>query len=114
MNALPIRRLQFFTIRTRNLAAARRFYVDLLGLDVVSEEPGEYVQVSIAGVPVCVDATADDTARQPNQIGIEVDNLERTIEALRTCGLTVATGSARGERWASVKDPDGHEILFIA
>jgi catechol 2,3-dioxygenase-like lactoylglutathione lyase family enzyme len=114
MNPLSLRRLQFFTIRTRNLPAARRFYVDLLGLDVVSEKPGEYVQVSIAGVPLCVDVTSDDSPQQPNQIGIEVDSLERTMEALRTRGITVATGSARSEHWASVKDPDGHEILFIA
>jgi catechol 2,3-dioxygenase-like lactoylglutathione lyase family enzyme len=114
MNSLPIRRLQFFTIRTRNLAAARRFYVESLGFEVVSEKPGEYVQVVIAGVPVCVDATAEDSPQQPNQIGVEVDDLERTIELLRARGLSVSTGSAASERWASVKDPDGHEILFIA
>jgi len=114
VQAIPTVRLQFFTIRTHNLTAARHFYVDLLGFDVVSEKPGEYIQVAIAGVPVCVDVAPESTPQQPNQIGIEVADLQQTLQYLYERGLSVATGSAANERWASVKDPDGHEILFIA
>jgi catechol 2,3-dioxygenase-like lactoylglutathione lyase family enzyme len=114
MNSLPIAGLQFFTIRTANLSAARRFYVELLGFNVLSEKQGEYVQVAIAGVPLCVDAGAESGVGQPNQIGIEVRDLQSTIGFLQERGLPVATGSADSEDWASVKDPDGHEILFIA
>src|SRR5215471_8064282 len=83
MNTLSSRRPQFFTIRTRNLPTARRFYVDPIGLDVVSEKPGAYVQVSISGVPA--DVTSDDSA------STEPDRVERAIETLHTCGTTVAT-----------------------
>jgi catechol 2,3-dioxygenase-like lactoylglutathione lyase family enzyme len=113
MNSLPTVRLQFFTIRTHDLPAARRFYVDLLGFDVISEKADEFVQVAIAGVPACVDAETAGGPQQPNQIGIEVDDLQQTIQTLRERGLSVATGSVGSEHWASVKDPDGHEILFI-
>ena len=112
--SLPIVRLQFFSIRTHDLAAARRFYVEQLGFDIISEKAGEYVQVAIAGVPVCVDAEAASGPQQPNQIGIEVSDLQQAIRYLQERGLSVATGSAGPEHWASVKDPDGHEILFIA
>ncbi len=114
MNAIPIVRLQFFTIRTRNLPAARRFYVEQLGFDIISEKSGEYVQVAIAGVPVCVDAEVAEGPKQPNQIGVEVSDLQQTVRYLQERGLAVATGSAASENWASVKDPDEHEILFIA
>lgn len=114
MNSLPIVRLQFFTIRTRSLPAARRFYVEQLGFDVISEKEGEYVQVAIAGIPVCVDAEAAGAPQQPNQIGIEVSDLQHAIRYLQERGLSVATSAAGSEHWASVKDPDGHEILFIA
>ena len=114
MNSLPIVRLQFFTIRTRNLPAARRFYVEQLGLDVIAEKEGEYVQVAVAGVPVCVDAEAAGALQQPNQIGIEVSDLQQAIRYLEERGLPVKVGAAGSEHWASVKDPDGHEIVFIA
>lgn len=114
MTSLPIVRLQFFTIRTHDLPAARRFYVEQLGFDVISEKAGEYVQVAIAGVPVCVDAEAASGPQQPNQIGIEVSDLQEAIRFLQAHGLSVVTGSAAFEHWASVRDPDGHEILFIA
>lgn len=114
MNSLPIVRLQFFTIRTHDLAAARRFYVEQLGFDIISEKTGEYVQVAIAGVPVCVDAEAVDNPQQANQIGIEVSDLQQTIRYLQGRGLALMMGSAGSEHWASLKDPDGHELLFIA
>jgi catechol 2,3-dioxygenase-like lactoylglutathione lyase family enzyme len=113
VTSLPIVRLQFFTIRTHDLLAARRFYVDRLGFDIISEKAGEYVQVAIAGVPVCVDAEVGRGPQQPNQIGLEVSDLQQTIRYLQKRGLSVATGETGTERWASVKDPDGHEILFI-
>jgi catechol 2,3-dioxygenase-like lactoylglutathione lyase family enzyme len=114
MNSLPILRLQFFTIRTRDLSAARKFYVEQLGFDILSEKEDEFVQVAIAGVPVCVDAESPGSPQQPNQIGIEVSDLPQAIRYLQERGLTVTTGAAGSEHWASVKDPDGHEILFIA
>jgi catechol 2,3-dioxygenase-like lactoylglutathione lyase family enzyme len=116
MSGLPIRRLQFFTIRTKNLETARQFYVDRLGFPVMSEQAGEYFQVAIAGVPVCVDVSKDNQPAQPNQIGIEVTDLATTTATLRQKGFVVSEGSpvASTERWAAIHDPDGHELIFIA
>lgn len=114
VTSLPILRFQFFTIHTHDLPAARRFYVERLGFEIISEKAGEYVQVAIAGVPVCVDADAGGGLQQPNQIGIEVSDLQQSILFLRERGLSVETGAAGTEHWASVEDPDGHELLFIA
>ena len=114
MSSLPIRRLQFFTIHTKNLETARQFYVDRLGFPIMSEQAGEYFQV--AGVPVCVDLSKNNEPAQPNQIGIEVTDVDTITATLRNQGLVVSEGSraASTERWVAIHDPDGHELIFIA
>jgi len=116
MPGVAVERFQFFTIRTKDLQAAYRFYVELLGFPVIREEPGNFFQVSIAGVPVCVDLHPDQHGWQPNQIGVEVRDLATTLKFLQGKGCQVSEGSRpdSGERWAAIKDPDGHEIIFLA
>lgn len=110
---LPIRRLDFFTIRTGNLERARRFYVETMHFPVLDEHKGEYFRIALAGVPVCVDFDAGFTAQQPNQIGVVVSDLGFTREALRGRGLKFTEGRRANETWVAIKDPDGHEIIFI-
>ena len=116
MPGVAIERFQFFTIRTSDLQTAYRFYVELLGFPVIREEPGNFFQVSIAGVPVCVDLHPDQHGWQPNQIGVEVSDLAATVKFLQGKGCQASEGSRpnSGERWAAIKDPDGHEIIFLA
>src|SRR5437870_8736898 len=80
MPGVAIERFQFFTIRTSDLQTAYRFYVELLGFPVIREEPGNFFQVSIAGVPVCVDLHPDQRGWQPNQIGVGVSDLATTLK----------------------------------
>jgi catechol 2,3-dioxygenase-like lactoylglutathione lyase family enzyme len=116
MSSLPIRRVQFFTIRTKNLETARRFYVDDLGFPIMNEKTGEYFQVAIAGLPLCVDLSADNAPAQANHIGIEVTDLDITMAVLREKGFVIREGARvdGAERWAAIDDPDGHELIFIA
>ena len=110
---LPIRRVEFFTLRTANLERARRFYVESLQLPVLDEKKGDYFRISVAGVPVCVDFDAAFEGRQSNQIGVAVSHLGVTREALRGRGIRFTEGRRDKEAWLSVKDPDGHEIIFM-
>ena len=110
---LPIRRLDFFTIRTANLERARRFYVDTLQFPVLDENKGEYFRIAVAGVPVCVDYDANVAGQQGNQIGVVVSHLGFTREALRGRGIQFTEGQRAEETWVAIKDPDGHEIIFI-
>jgi catechol 2,3-dioxygenase-like lactoylglutathione lyase family enzyme len=115
MAAVGLRRFRFFTLWTKDLAAARKFYSELLGFPVVEEKAGEFFQVEIGGVPVCVDLHARYSGTQSNQIGVEVEDLAATVEFLRGQGLEIECGERPGaERWAIARDPDGHEIIFIA
>ena len=110
---LPIRGLDFFTIRTANLERARRFYVDTLQFPVRDEKKGEYFRMEIAGVLVCVDYDAGFAGQQANQIGVTVSHLGVTREGLRTRGIKFTEGQRTDETWVAIKDPDGHEIIFI-
>ena len=110
---LPIRRLDFFTIRTANLERARRFYVDTLQFPVRDEKKGEYFRMEIAGVPVCVDYDAGFAGQQANQIGVTVSHLGVTREGLRARRINFTEGKRAEETWLAIKDPDGHEIIFI-
>ncbi len=114
MTSLPIRRVEFVTIYTKDLHASRKFYVDLLGFPLLREVGGEFFQIDIAGVPVCVDLATEGT-RRANNIGIEVDNLDVAVTILRNKGLEVHLGfnSASQEQWAAVQDLDGNELIFL-
>jgi uncharacterized glyoxalase superfamily protein PhnB len=110
---LPIRGLDFFTIRTANLERARRFYVDTLQFPVRDEKKGEYFRMEIAGVPVCVDYDAGFAGQPGNQIGVTVSHLGITREGLRNREIKFTEGQRGEETWVAIKDPDGHEIIFI-
>jgi catechol 2,3-dioxygenase-like lactoylglutathione lyase family enzyme len=111
-SVIPVRGLQFFTIRTRDLSRARRFYVEVLRFPVLEETPGQFFQVSLGGVPICVDYDADFT-QQSNQIGIRVGSLEQTAAFLQEQGVSASRGQNAGESWITIQDPDGHEIIFL-
>lgn len=115
MEDLSIRRLEFVTIYTRDLEQARRFWVTVLGCKVLRESPKEFVQIEIAGVPICIDLLDPGASGQSNNIGVLVDDLEKTTSALRGKGLEVSSGfnPTSLERWAAVKDSDGNELIFL-
>src|SRR6266545_837569 len=113
MGSLGIRRVEFVTIYSKNLTAAKRFYVEALEFPLMREVANEFFQINVAGVPVCIDF--DETATQHNNIGILVDDLDVTLSALRNKGLVAHSGSnpASTEKWVTVEDPDGNEVIFL-
>jgi catechol 2,3-dioxygenase-like lactoylglutathione lyase family enzyme len=113
MSALPIRRLDFVTIYSKDLEASKKFYVGLLEFPVLRESRNEFFQIDVAGVPICVDLTQE--TRQ-NTMGLEVEDLAATASVLRQKGLKIHSGSSNSaarEDWIAVKDPDGNEVVFL-
>ncbi len=113
MSSLGIRQLDFVTIYSRNLTASREFYVDRLEFPLIREVPNEFFQISVAGVPICVDL---DTAQtHQNNIGVLVDDIGATEAVLRKKGFAVHSGSnpASNENWVEVQDPDGNQVIFL-
>lgn len=114
MPAIQIRRFAFFTIYTRDLAAARDFYVARLGFAILRDVAQEFVQIDVAGVPICIDASTDPI--RPGTIGIEVEDLSKTEKVLNNLGFHPKPGSnaASREQWLELKDPDANLLVFLA
>lgn len=110
-----IESVEFVTLWSKNLEASRAFYIDRLGLSILSERAGEFFQFVISGLPICVDYHAERSGNETNQIGIRVNDLEATVDLLERSGFEVKRGGRQkpAERWASIKDPDGHELIFL-
>jgi catechol 2,3-dioxygenase-like lactoylglutathione lyase family enzyme len=113
---LHVESVEFVTLWSKNVEASRAFYIDRLGLPSLRERAGEFFQFEIAGVPVCVDYHPERSGTETNQIGLRVRNLEATVALVEQRGFEVRRGEQQetAERWASIKDPDGHELIFIS
>ena len=105
-------------IDTRNIAAARRFYGDVLGLDVLmdhgwiatygSAEPMS-VQISFAAEGGSGTATPD--------LSIEVDDVDAALAAMAKAGFPILYGPADepwGVRRFYVRDPFGKLVNILA
>jgi hypothetical protein len=87
-----------------------------MGFSVLKEQAGKFFQFDIAGVPVCVDYHSERSGNEANQIGVRVSDLEETAAVLEEMNFDVKRGEQQqsAERWAAIRDPDGHELIFIA
>lgn len=108
-----------------DLAAARRFYGGILGLEEI-ERPdmgrvqGVWYQAGAAQVHLIVPLQGADVGRPPgkaqplgNHTAFAVDDYAGTLEALKRHGLDVLeTRPEIGQMW--VQDPSGNVIELIA
>jgi catechol 2,3-dioxygenase-like lactoylglutathione lyase family enzyme len=104
-------------VHVSSLAAARTFYVDRLGLEVLVEEPG-YLQVG-GGEGFHIGLEEGPPA-EVGAVGIEivvrVGDVDVTASALRDAGLEITdpADQAWGARHAWTHDPDGYRISIYS
>ena len=93
-----------------NLAAAREFYADLLGLPVADEDPGRYTKFDSGAGFVCLARTGSEPypSRDKAVLFFEVADLEAAIDAI---GRERFVHTAAN--WAVLHDPEGHNVLLI-
>lgn len=106
----------FVTLRTANLEAARRFWVEQLGFGITGEMASRYFIVDAGGLRLCVDAGDDVVAHSGHDaaIGLKVANLHDALARLKERGLhpeLVAERTARGSH-ATLTDPDGRDVIL--
>lgn len=100
-------------IHVTSLPAARRFYVDRLGLEVLNDEPG-YLRVGGGeGFHIGIE---ERPAAEVGAVGIEmvirVGDVDVTASALRDAGIEITDPADQpwGDRHAWTHDPDGYRI----
>lgn len=110
-------RYSFVALASTDLAAARRFWAELLGCAVAEERSGEYFIVDAGGLRLCVDL-ADGKAHIAGStdptIGLKVRSVGETLLALARRGLTEAPAivtTAKGSH-AIIHDPDGRAVVL--
>jgi catechol 2,3-dioxygenase-like lactoylglutathione lyase family enzyme len=104
--------------RTTDAAAARAFYVDLLGLSVPADRSASTLMVRVnarqhlfiePGLPA-------DTDERLHHIAVATTDLAAMAVYLRDRGVKVdgpASGTPCGKEGLRVADPDGHMIEFV-
>jgi catechol 2,3-dioxygenase-like lactoylglutathione lyase family enzyme len=113
-----VTRLSHLFVHVADLERSRRFYVDLLGLELLIDEPG-YMRI---GGHDGFHAGMEE--RSPSEIGalgieivIRVDDVDRSVEKLLKAGARVDALPADqewGARHAWLRDPDGYRLSIYS
>jgi catechol 2,3-dioxygenase-like lactoylglutathione lyase family enzyme len=112
-------------IPTQDLARARRWYAEKLGLEAVEERPGGLRYEGAAGV-FCLFASAGRSDGSFTQMGFYVDDIEAAVADLRARGVVFEEyegavngivnvegnypSKGRGERAAWFRDSEGNML----
>ena len=102
------------TFATRNLAAARAFYVDQLGFAVMKEEADRSVMINAGTFRLCLDrADSPRTKVGGASLLFRVRNVAKTAKELesRGVGYETFTGARVGD-YLETSDPDGYKLVF--
>ncbi|MBZ9806761.1 MULTISPECIES: VOC family protein [unclassified Mesorhizobium] len=105
-------------IETRDIAAAKRFYHDVLGLDVLMDQgwiatygSGERMQVQVSFM-----AQGGSGTPVPD-LSIEVDDVDAALDAMKSAGFAIEYGPADepwGVRRFYVRDPFGRLVNILS
>jgi catechol 2,3-dioxygenase-like lactoylglutathione lyase family enzyme len=99
-----------------DLAAARAFWTDLIGLEVVIDD-GEYLRLGGAGGYSMGMERAEEGDAPELEVVVRVPDVDAAYERLRTAGIECGGPPADmpwGARHIWLRDPDGHLISIYS
>jgi catechol 2,3-dioxygenase-like lactoylglutathione lyase family enzyme len=101
-----------------DMAAAKAFYGDILGMDVVMDHGWIVTFATSAGTTPQISVASEGGSGTPvPDLSIEVDNLDEVLQRLTTAGTTIAYGPTSepwGVRRFFVKDPFGRLLNILS
>lgn len=106
-------RLAYLSIYVRSLPDARRFYADLLGLPVVSDEEWGCV-LDAHGIQLFLHPS-DGDEHQRLELTFDVDDADAAVTDLTSRGVRLSepvTDRAWGDRDGAVLDPDDNVVYL--
>ncbi len=109
-------KLDHLAIRVRDLEAARRWFVDNLGMALEFEVPGRRTVAlqDDAGLTLFLDEAAGHLGADGVVLTFQVDDVEASYRTLSARGVPFESPPAR-RFWgygAELRDPDGHLVLL--
>jgi catechol 2,3-dioxygenase-like lactoylglutathione lyase family enzyme len=114
------------TVAVKELAAARKFYEETLGLKVTHAEGGEALTFQSGKSSLIVYRSRYAGTNQATALNWIVDDAEKTVDALKAKGVTferydIPGATAKGDvylmgpmKTAWFKDPDGNIIALMS
>ena len=112
-----IERYTFVMVTTRNLASARKFWVEQLGFPVTEDRPGESFIIDAGGLRLWIDLkdSEERSARGSDPaIGLKVRSVKMVLDSLAARGVTenVEPLAAHTGLYAIIHDPDGRAVVL--
>jgi predicted enzyme related to lactoylglutathione lyase len=108
-----VRRIAFTAYSVRDVAAAKAFYRDVVGLTPAMEYEGHWVEFDIDGVAFGI-GNGESLGIPPGSsfsVTFEVDNVEKERERLLALGVTVTPINDSPVCWSAfVTDPEGNKF----
>ena len=112
---MKIKEVAFIGYPVSDMARARAFYQDVLGLKLLyaHEMPGDkwWVEYDIAGTALAISNTWAPSGESGPGMALEVEDLGATLKELEAAGVSVIgeTMSSPSCHFAVIADPDGAE-----
>ena len=93
-----------------NLDAAKKFYIDVLGLKVSDEQPGHHAKFDSGAGFVCLERKGAESYPSQDKavLFFQVNDL---LAAVADIGEDRVVQSGPG--WAVLHDPEGHNIILL-
>jgi predicted enzyme related to lactoylglutathione lyase len=108
--------IAFILYPVTDVAAARRFYEESLGLRLTHSFGGEWFEYDLrdATFAITVSDAEHPVPVRGAVVAFEVDDLEAEVVRLRGLGISMVSEMAETPvcRFASVRDPDGNEVIL--
>ena len=105
-------------IETPDIAAAKSFYQDVLGLDVLMDHGWIATFGSQAKMDVQISFAVEGGSGSPvPDLSIEVDDVDAALDAMKTAGFAIEYGPADepwGVRRFYVRDPFGRLVNILS
>ncbi|WP_256753224.1 VOC family protein [Mesorhizobium sp. Mes31] len=105
-------------IATQDIAAAKRFYHDVLGLDLLMDHGWIATYGSAETMDIQVSFAEQGGSGTPvPDLSIEVDDVDEAVEAMKTAGFAIEYGPADepwGVRRFYVRDPYGRLVNILS
>ena len=114
---MKVRRI-IANIETSDIAAAKRFYQDVLGLDLLMDHGWIATYGSAESMDVQISFAEQGGSGTPvPDLSIEVDDVEAALEGMKAAGFAIEYGPADepwGVRRFYVRDPFGRLVNILS
>ena len=112
---LKTARLGHGTLECVDIGRTRRFYEEVLGLEVLMrDERGQFALLGAGSARLAL--KGGESGGEGVLLAFEVDELERWLDRLASLGVSCegeVKASAEGYRRAKLRDPEGHGISLF-